>query len=174
MIIQNVAKRFIMLIWENIMRQFFSKHAGFTLVELMFVIAIIGILATVAIPAYFNHVLRIRQSVGTQNLLDIKVAQEKYYALFDTYANPLILTDADTPFVNYVNFDTADAMYQYTITGNANTFTATLNADLDGDAIRTDCWSITDSTQKPLQDTTTDPCSDKDEGFSFSLIKNIF
>ena len=158
------------------MKQSFSKHAGFTLVELMFVIAIIGILATVAIPAYFNHILRIRQSVGTQNLLDIKIAQEKYYALFDTYANPGTLTIANThTFKNYVNFNTADtSMYLYSITGNANTFTAFLKADLDGDAIRTDCWSITDSTQKPLQDTTTAPCSDKDEGFSFSLIKNIF
>lgn len=155
------------------MRQSFSKHAGFTLVELMFVIAIIGILATVATPAYFNHVLRIRQSVGTQNLLDIKVAQEKYYALFDTYYDdPDILTNADT-LASYVNFDTTDAMYQYTIRGNANTFTATLKADLDGDGGRTDCWSITDSTQKPLQDTT-NPCSADGEGFSFSLIKNIF
>ena len=171
MIIQNVAKRFIMLIWENIMRQFFSKHAGFTLVELMFVIAIIGILATVAIPAYFNHVLRIRQSVGTQNLLDIKVAQEKYYALFDKYAitGPGPLTNADTPFVNYINFDIKDTMYQYTITGNTNTFTVHLTADLDGDGNWGDCWSISDTTQKPLQDTS---CAG--EGFSFSLIKNIF
>ena len=155
------------------MRQSFSKHAGFTLVELMFVIAIIGILATVAIPAYFNHVLRIRQSVGTQNLLDIKIAQEKYYALEDEYANPGILTNADT-FASYVNFDITNAMYQYTIMGNANTFTAFLEADLNGVGGRTDCWSITDSTQEPLQDTATGICTSDGEGFSFSLIKNIF
>ncbi|MCK5324006.1 MAG: prepilin-type N-terminal cleavage/methylation domain-containing protein [Desulfobulbaceae bacterium] len=157
------------------MRQSFSIHAGFTLVELMFVIAIIGILATVAIPAYFNHILRIRQAVGTQNLLDIKVGQEKYYALFDTYAITGILTNADT-FASYVNFDTADASkYRYTITSAAGTpFKAFLEADLDGDGNWTDCWFITDSSKEPQQDTATGTCAGDGEGFSFSIIKNIF
>ena len=163
------------------MRQSFSIHAGFTLVELMFVIAIIGILATVAIPAYFNHVLRIRQSVGTQNLLDIKVAQEKYYALFDEYANPGDITDANThTFIDYVNFDIKDSsMYFYSIKSVAGTsFEAFLEADLNGDGKWSDCWLITDSTQKPEQkDQPTGihfECSSGGEGFSFSLIKNIF
>ena len=59
---------------------------GFTLVELMIVVVIIGILAAVAVPAYFNYILRTRQSDAYHNLLDIKAAQEMVYSLDNKYA----------------------------------------------------------------------------------------
>ena len=155
------------------MRKPFSIKAGFTIVELLVVVALIGILSAVSVPAYFNHILRARQSVGQQNLFDIKTGQEKYFSLFDTYANPGVLSSADT-FASYVNFDTADTTrYLYTITGNANTFKASLKADLNNDGTRTDCWSISSTTSTPQQDTTTGTCSSDGEGFSFSILADI-
>jgi type IV pilus assembly protein PilE len=60
--------------------------AGFTLIELMITVAIVGILAAVAVPAYFNHVMRSRQALAVYELLAINAAQERFYAENGSYA----------------------------------------------------------------------------------------
>jgi type IV pilus assembly protein PilE len=89
---------------------------GFSLIELMIVVVIIGILAAVAIPAYYNHVLRTRQSDAYHNLLDIKAAQEMYYSQYDEYAGPYSpIASADT-FTNLLSFSYQESTYyQYLI-----------------------------------------------------------
>jgi len=51
---------------------------GFTLIELMIVVAIIGILAAVAIPAYSDYVKKSREAEATNALGDIRTAQIAY------------------------------------------------------------------------------------------------
>jgi type IV pilus assembly protein PilA len=56
-----------------------SLHKGFTLIELMIVVAIIGILAAIAIPAYQDYTIRAQVTEGL-NLIDAtKVAVADYY-----------------------------------------------------------------------------------------------
>ena len=81
---------------------------GFTIVELLIVVAIIGILAAVAVPAYFNHILRTRQADAYHNLLDIKAAEEMFYSQFNRYGSPL--ADGNT-FTGLLSFDLGDSTY---------------------------------------------------------------
>jgi len=55
-----------------------KKQVGFTLIELMIVVTIVGILAAVALPAYQNHTRKARRSEAQQLMLDIVGKQEMY------------------------------------------------------------------------------------------------
>ena len=86
---------------------------GFSLIELMIVVAVLGILAAVAIPAYHNHVMRTRQADAYHNMLDIKAAQEMFYSLYDEYAGPYSAAQfvAGNTLTGFLSFSTSDTQY---------------------------------------------------------------
>lgn len=56
-----------------------SRNQGFTLIELMIVVAIVGVLAAIAIPAYQNYTIRSRVSEGLSLADPVKQAVAIYY-----------------------------------------------------------------------------------------------
>jgi len=56
------------------------KNNGFTLIELMIVVAVIGILASIAYPSYQEYVLRAKRGDAKAALLSVQLAEEKYRA----------------------------------------------------------------------------------------------
>jgi type IV pilus assembly protein PilE len=71
-----------------------SRERGVTLLELMAVVVIIGILASIAIPSYRSYLLRAQRSDATAALLRVAAAQEKFYLQNNTYAGDALLAKA--------------------------------------------------------------------------------
>ena len=111
---------------------------GFSLIELMIVVVIVGILAAVTIPAYFNYVLRTRQADAYHNLLDLKAAQEMYYAQYNEYAGPYpSLHAVSNTFTKLVSFDLSDTRYfTFSVTTTASRAIGKGHPKLEGNVIK--------------------------------------
>ena len=76
-----------------------ARQRGFTLIELVVVMLVVSILATVAISSYRRTVIRADRVDGTAALLRLAAAEEKLYIVNNTYANtaalPTGLTNSD-------------------------------------------------------------------------------
>lgn len=61
------------------------KNSGFTLIELVVAVAIIGILAAIAYPAYQNSVRKSRRADAKIMLLDATQREERFFTQYNTY-----------------------------------------------------------------------------------------
>jgi type IV pilus assembly protein PilE len=98
-----------------------KRTLGFTLIELMIVVAIVGILATIALPAYTDYITRSRIPDATSALAAKRVQMEQFFQDNRRYdqdasgnANPACAADATTS--RYFNFSCNPAATQTTYT----------------------------------------------------------
>jgi type IV pilus assembly protein PilA len=105
---------------------------GFTLIELMIVVAIIGILAAIAIPAYQDYIARAQASEAPELLGGLKTPIAEYYSSNGTCPTIAQLGNAKTSGGKYVNNVTQSACVY---TANFKTTTGSLSAKLEDKTI---------------------------------------
>jgi type IV pilus assembly protein PilE len=98
-----------------------ALNHGFTLIEIMVVVAIIGILAAIAMPSYTDYVARGKIAEATSNLANLRIKMEQYFQDTRTYAG---YVDANCKLAN--GKPAVDAKYfSYACASAATTFTIT-------------------------------------------------
>lgn len=132
---------------EQQLRRRFPR--GFTLIELMVVVAIVGILAAVAYPSYLNQVRQSRRSEAIAALAQIQQAQERWRANCPSYAGSITAANSGCPATPGANTSglaiaaVTGARYTYAVTIVAPT-TYTITATGSGSqASDTGCTSMT-------------------------------
>jgi type IV pilus assembly protein PilE len=66
---------------------YFRRQRGVTLMELLTVVVIIAILASISIPTYRNYLIRTQRAEGKTALLQLQAAQEKFYLNGNAYTD---------------------------------------------------------------------------------------
>jgi type IV pilus assembly protein PilA len=108
-----------------------SMQKGFTLIELMIVVAIIGILAAIAIPAYQDYTIRSQVTEGMNLASAIETGVAEYYANTGSWPATLTLAGGDSgnlpsgKYVSSVDIGAAPGTILITYGNQANSNVAT-------------------------------------------------
>ncbi|MGC8976556.1 MAG: type IV pilin protein [Candidatus Ratteibacteria bacterium] len=106
-----------------------NRKRGFTLIELMTVVIIVGILAAIAVPLYRGNVKRSMASEGAALLGSVRTAERVYYSEHGRYTDDKTKLGVDTTGNKYF------IDYTVTLTGGGTGFTASTTGTGDAAGI---------------------------------------
>jgi type IV pilus assembly protein PilE len=111
-----------------------KNQAGFTLIELMIVVVIIAILASVAIPSYTGYITDARRQGAVQEMLKIASAQEQFFMDNKAYASTLVALGYDAQPIGtdvngaIVSATDESAMYNFSISSTTTSTSGIIRA----------------------------------------------
>lgn len=94
---------------------------GFTLIEIMIVVAIIAVLSAIALPAYQSYVLKSRRADAKNAVLDMAARQERYFSINNKYSS--IAADLGYSALPVDVNSSGNSFYSLNVTANAATAT---------------------------------------------------
>lgn len=103
-----------------------NKNQGFTLIELVIVVAIVGILSAIAMPMYRDYVVRANRTEAKAGLAVVALAQERYFSVNNIYTSSVAALGSMT--VVKSNGETEGGYYVVSISLQSSGAAYTLNA----------------------------------------------
>lgn len=104
--------------WEQL-------QSGFTLIEVMIVVAIVGILSAIALPSYQSYIQRGDRASARAAMLEAQQYMERFYATNDRYTTDVACVTSPTLPARFANVPENSPKYSITIASTCNSYTLT-------------------------------------------------
>ncbi|MGJ8668456.1 MAG: type IV pilin protein [Oceanococcus sp.] len=128
----------------------YRKQPGFTLVELLIVVAIVGLLAAIALPSYQQSVIKGRRAAAQGLLMDLAQREQQYFADSRSFTSDLAVLGVSVPAdvakyytvaVTLVAGPPASFLIEATpVSGTQQTVDGVISIDKAGERLPADKW----------------------------------